>query len=120
MKKTAKNIAFFVSLAAAVVLASYSSIAKPGLEQVPEDALIVDVRTPAEFGAAHFPGAVNIPLSDLQVRLGELGSADRKIVVYCRSGRRSGIAKDFLDRAGYKNVSNGGALQQMMSLVPKQ
>jgi rhodanese-related sulfurtransferase len=77
---------------------------------------IVDVRTPAEFASAHFPGAVNIPLDQLEKRLSEFGAADRPIIVYCRSGRRSGLAKDLLRRAGYSRVLNGGSLTHMLSL----
>jgi len=47
------------------------------------DVLLLDVRPAAEYAAGHLPGAVHIPLEDLEQRLSEL-PADRKIVAYCR------------------------------------
>ena len=90
--------------------------ASAGIREIPEGALIVDVRTPGEFKASHFPGAVNIPLDNLEARLSEFGDKNGPVVVYCRSGRRSGIAKDILTRKGFTKVQNGGGLNQMMAL----
>lgn len=71
----------------------------------PAGALILDVRTRAEFSSGHIPGAVNIPHDELATRLSELDSeADRPVVVYCGSGRRAGLASTVLLDAGYTNV----------------
>lgn len=71
----------------------------------PADVLILDVRTSGEFGGGHVPGAVNIPHTELASRLSELGSElDRPLVVYCRSGKRAGLASSVLLDAGYTNV----------------
>ena len=82
-----------------------------------ERALLIDVRTPGEFAAGNIPGAINIPVEALEGRLDEvkrLFGADpaRPIVVYCRSGRRSGIARDLLLEAGYARVINFGGLAE--------
>jgi rhodanese-related sulfurtransferase len=69
---------------------------------VASGALLLDVRTPAEFGEGHVPQALNVPVQELGVRLGELGSKERPIVVYCRSGGRSAQATALLRRAGYQ------------------
>ncbi|MFH2007984.1 MAG: rhodanese-like domain-containing protein [bacterium] len=82
-------------------------------KDVPAGALVVDVRTPGEFSSGHYDGAVNIPLSQLRGRQGELGGKDRHIIVYCRSGSRSSYAKRFLDQAGFTRVEDGGGLSQM-------
>ncbi|ADN76850.1 Rhodanese domain protein [Ferrimonas balearica DSM 9799] len=83
---------------------------------VEEGALLVDVRTPGEFAAGHLPGAINIPLDQLPGRLDELGdSKSQPIVVYCRSGNRSGQALNWLSRQGYQQVQNGGGLEEMRS-----
>lgn len=75
------------------------------LSQPPAAALILDVRTPAEFNAGHVPEALNIPYDELASRLGEL-SADRDtpVVVYCESGGRAGKATSVLLDAGYRDV----------------
>lgn len=76
-------------------------------------ALIVDVRTQGEFSGGHYPNAVNIPVDVISRRLGELGSKDREIVVYCHSGGRSAQAKQILEAAGFTKVVNGGGLSDM-------
>jgi hypothetical protein len=45
-------------------------------------ALLVDVRTPGEFGSGHLRGAVNVPVDQLHAKLGELGAKDAPLVVY--------------------------------------
>lgn len=47
------------------------------------DAVVLDVRPASEYAAGHLPGAVHIPLEELESRLAEL-PADREIVAYCR------------------------------------
>ena len=77
---------------------------------------LVDVRTPAEFAEGSAPGAVNIPLDQLPQRLDELKDKTH-IVVFCRSGARSGSAKALLNQKGYQNVTNGGTWQQVRQAV---
>lgn len=72
-------------------------------------ALLVDVRTPGEFASGHIGGAVNIPVQDLEGRLAELGSKERPIVLYCRSGARSAHAARVLNNAGF-HAHNLGAM----------
>jgi len=45
--------------------------------------VVIDVRPPEEYGAGHIPGAVSLPLPELERRLGEL-PRDSEIVAYCR------------------------------------
>jgi phage shock protein E len=71
-------------------------------------AVIVDVRTPAEFAQGHVAGAVNVPVDELPARLGELGP-ERMVVVYCASGVRSARAAALLRGAGRTVVDAGTA-----------
>jgi phage shock protein E len=73
-------------------------------------ALLLDVRTPAEFAQGHLPGARNIPVAELPDRLAELDDPARDIVVYCRSGMRSARAAAVLRRAGHRAVHDLGAM----------
>jgi phage shock protein E len=76
------------------------------------DAHWIDVRTADEFSAGHVDDAVNIPYGEITERIAEVTqNKDELIYVYCRSGRRSGIAKDMLDEAGFTNVVNLGGLE---------
>jgi phage shock protein E len=68
---------------------------------VARGALLLDVRTAEEFAEQHLTGALNIPLQELASRLLELGAKDRAVVVYCRSGNRSGTASALMKSAGY-------------------
>jgi rhodanese-related sulfurtransferase len=65
--------------------------------------LVLDVRPAAEYAAAHIPGAVSIPLDELEARLGEL-SPEREIVAYCRGPYclLAANALDLLDGHGFR------------------
>lgn len=70
-----------------------------------EDIVILDVREPAEYAFGHIPGAVSIPLGDLEDRLSELDPED-SIHVVCRTGSRSDLACHLLAEHGFQHVSN--------------
>jgi rhodanese-related sulfurtransferase len=64
---------------------------------------VLDVRTPEEFASGHVPGAVNIPYDQVVSRLAEIPK-DKEVVLYCRSGRRAGLAAVELEKAGYEDL----------------
>jgi len=66
---------------------------------------VLDVRTPEEFAAGHVPGAVNISHEQLAARLAEVPK-DKDVVLYCRSGKRAGMAADVLRANGYTRLSH--------------
>ena len=70
-------------------------------------ATFVDVRSPGEFASGNAPGTINIPLSELGSRLGEIPSSS-PVVVCCASGTRSGMARMLLKKNGYSQVFNIG------------
>jgi len=74
--------------------------------------IIIDVRTPIEFAFGHINGAVNIPLERIEAGIqSEKGiHKDSRILLYCRSGRRSETARQMLVKQGYKYVLNGGGM----------
>jgi phage shock protein E len=88
-------------------------------EKIRQGALVIDVRTPSEFSAGHYPGALNIPLQDLDGRLGELGDKKRAIVVYCASGMRSAQAAKRLAASNFTDVTNAGGLSSLEQAAPK-
>jgi phage shock protein E len=79
-----------------------------------KDALIIDVRENFEFISSHIRGALNIPLSSLQYEADTLKSKKRPLILYCKSGRRSGQAVGFLNSLGMEGVYNGGSVQEMV------
>jgi len=88
--------------------------------QAKQPHLLVDVRTPEEFAGGHIAGAKNIALQDLPNRLDELPH-DQPIVLYCRSGNRSGQAMQLLAKAGYDRLYNlGGVIGWQAAGLPLQ
>ena len=83
---------------------------------VNDGAFLVDVRTPGEFAEGNVKGSVNIPLDQVQNQLAKF-KAKENIVVFCRSGNRSGQAKAILEQNGFKNVTNGGTWQDILSIL---
>ncbi len=68
-------------------------------------AVVLDVRAPAEFAAGHLPNARNIPLAELEKRVGEL-PANKPVLVCCTSGMTSSRAAGVLKKAGRDEVFN--------------
>lgn len=67
------------------------------------DALVVDVRSPAEYAAGHVPGAINLPHDRIIAEPALLAAhRDRPLVLYCRSGRRAALAAQSLQQAGFQ------------------
>ena len=74
----------------------------------PDEALVVDVRSPAEYQSGHVEGALNLPLNELP-RLADsrLPDKNRPLVLYCQSGMRSESARQYLQSCGYSRLFNG-------------
>jgi rhodanese-related sulfurtransferase len=69
------------------------------------NALIIDVREPNEWTQAHAPGAVLVPLGQLNGKAPDL-PRDRTLLMMCRTGGRSQNATQFLQAQGFENVHN--------------
>jgi rhodanese-related sulfurtransferase len=90
-----------------------------------QDAVIVDVREPAEFKSGHIPNARNIPLGQVGDRLKELEKFKaRPILLACATGNRSATAGSTLHKAGFGQVfslaGGMGAWQQASMPVEKE
>jgi phage shock protein E len=66
---------------------------------------LVDVRTDSEFMDGHIPGAINIPLDELDARSDEVPE-DQPVVVVCAHGMRSVSGSEILTRSGHTQVYN--------------
>lgn len=83
-----------------------------------EGAVLIDVRTPEEIQEGALPGARYIGFEDIGKRIAEVAQdKSTPIVLYCRSGRRSGIAQDDLLARGYTNVQNAGGYTRLKPLL---
>ena len=78
-----------------------------------ENYLVIDVRSADEYAAGHVKHAINIPLGELESRLGEINVYKDKIVVlYCNTGNRSGKALDLLKQKGFSMLMNAPGVKQ--------
>lgn len=83
-------------------------------EPLPENAVLIDVRSPAEFASGHLQDAVLLPLPALAQGVGSVApDKDRPVIVYCQSGARSAMAQQQLRSMGYQNVVNGGGVHAL-------
>ncbi|MBI4145570.1 rhodanese-like domain-containing protein [Candidatus Woesearchaeota archaeon] len=75
--------------------------------------VLLDVREPAEWAEARIDAATLIPISKLVEDLPKLGlPKDQQVICICRSGRRSGLAAEFLRSQGYQAANMEGGLRQ--------
>ena len=91
----------------------------PGIpEQVAQGAVIIDTRTPEEFSSGHIDGAVNIPYDRILESIEtHVPHKSDPVIVYCRSGKRSGMAKNTLDKSGYAQVLDAGSMKRLNELL---
>jgi rhodanese-related sulfurtransferase len=75
-----------------------------------DDFVLIDTRTQKEFDGGHIRGARLIPYDEISRRAPEI-PRDTLVVLYCRTGRRSGIAARELRKLGYDNVVNFGGVK---------
>ncbi len=74
------------------------------------DTVLIDVRSAEEFAGGALPGALNITHLEIAEQIAEVApDKNAPVVLYCRSGNRSGIAQKTLEQLGYTQVINAGA-----------
>ena len=79
---------------------------------------VVDVRTPQEFQTGHIPGALNIPHDQMGSRYREIGAPTTAVLLYCRTGRRSGLAANTLREKGYTELYDLQAYSRWVASEP--
>ena len=85
-------------------------------EYLQNDAMVIDVRTPAEFEDGHVEGSVNIPLDTIANSIEDIKNYNKQIITCCRSGARSGNAANILNNNGIDTI-NGGPWQNVAQYV---
>ncbi|GAA3431641.1 rhodanese-like domain-containing protein [Kutzneria kofuensis] len=81
------------------------------VDQVPVDAVLLDVREDDEWAAGHAPQAIHIPLGELAERIGEVPQDSGEVYVVCRMGGRSARATMYLNQSGWDAVNVAGGMQ---------
>lgn len=110
-------VLIIAGIAAAVLLPMRLSRVAPqrALELVSSGAQLLDVRSPAEYAAAHLPGAQLLPLRQLTPKNLAALNPHHAVIVYCASGARSALAARSLRRAGYTQVYDLGGIARWPS-----
>ena len=85
-----------------------------------EGYILLDVRTKGEYESGYIPGAINIPLSDIDEKIiSSLPDKSQMILVYCRSGNRSREASHKLSKLGYTNILEIGGINAWKGEIVK-
>jgi phage shock protein E len=85
-------------------------------ELVNKGALIIDVRSPAEFRTGNVPGSINIALEQIGTIIPSFKNQHKPLIMVCRSGTRSNIATSMLSKAGLE-AYNGGAWNDLAKKI---
>lgn len=88
-----------------------TEVATVNVTDLPDDAVVLDVREDDEFQAGHAPGAVHVPLDQVPARLADVPELDGPIPVICRAGGRSLRAAQWLESQGFEVVNVTGGMK---------
>jgi phage shock protein E len=77
----------------------------------------IDVRTKSEYDSGHISGSLHVPLDELIARMDELRKISGPLILYCRSGNRSGMALHYLQEEGFTDLVNGGGFDDLRYLI---
>lgn len=80
-------------------------------EKVDEGGQLIDVRSPVEFNSGALDGAKNMPIESFQTLMDDIDNS-KPILLYCRTGARSEMVKNYLVQLGFDQVHNIGGLHQ--------
>lgn len=113
------NMKYMIQVLILVTIISTSSCntQQPNIDV--KKATLIDVRTPEEYREGTVPGAINIPLQEVEQRIADFTNK-AQIVVFCRSGNRSAQAADILKKHGIQNVVDGGSWKNVERIVREQ
>jgi rhodanese-related sulfurtransferase len=74
------------------------------MQMLTDGAILLDVRTPEEYQAAHLPGSTSLPLNRLPSHIKSLATPSATLLLYCSSGARSRTAAQILRQMGYRHI----------------
>lgn len=95
-----------------------SQTTEPDEDEKETPMIIIDNRTAEEFADGHLVDAILLPYDEIEKKIAAVApDKNAMIKLYCRSGRRSGIAKTALEKMGYKNVENLGSKENAAKIL---
>ncbi len=113
-------VLIFGGVAVVVFLLQRSGLISPRAARayLNQGALVVDVRSPGEFGSGHLSAAINLPLDEIATALPRrVPDKNQVLLLHCQSGIRSSLAKQKLRRLGYARAFNLGSFARARRLV---
>jgi len=124
--RSALSAALVALATPALAPAAEPSLPPPGLvdgatgrKLIERGVKVVDVRTAQEFAEGHVPGAINVPFDQVAARLAEIGPSTTPVLVYCRTGHRSGLAAKTLAAKGFATVYDMKTYQAWKAAAPR-
>ena len=112
-------VAGFLFIAKVIAGGGDKAAAKLAWPMIENGVLLVDVRSAEEFAQGHIEGAINIEWDNTDALIAAIGvDKQRPVVVYCRSGNRSGKATVELATKGYNNIYNATGLEALKATKP--
>jgi len=75
--------------------------------------ILIDVRTKGEYQAGHIKAAINFDIMDMMAGHYPTIDKNEEVSLYCESGNRSMMAKSMLEKAGFKNVTDLGSIDNL-------
>lgn len=118
MNWTALVIAFAILIAFLVFRRAGLVSIKEAQEHLRAGALVLDVRSAGEFVAGHLPGAVNLPVNEVETNWSRrVNDKDQVLLVHCQSGVRSSAAKKKLAALGFSHVYDMGGYARAARIV---
>ena len=85
-------------------------------EKLEQGAQLIDVRTPMEYSQGALSDAVNMPVERFQHMMEDI-DPKKPVLLYCRTGARSGMVKNYLDQLGFNQVHNIGGINQFIGCM---
>ena len=83
-----------------------------------EGATLIDVRELEELqNDGHIESAVHIPLGEIPHNIDEIEAFSKPIIIFCRSGYRSGKAVEYLENQGLEDLYNGGGYNELSQII---
>jgi phage shock protein E len=89
--------------------------------KLPPNTILIDVRSSGEFGSGHIEGALNLPLDRIEHDITSVvPDKATPLLLYCRSGARSGRACEIVSHLGYLATRNGGGIGSLALTLGRQ
>ena len=109
------SVLIFAAIVALFLLSNRVGLvsAAKAKEHLKRGAIVIDVRTPAEFNRGHLQRAINMPFDDVETLVSRrVTDKDQVLLLHCQSGMRSGVARKKLTALGYTRAFNLGSYRR--------